>query len=131
MLISLSSHNPSPLYAQIVEQVRGKILSGELPSGTALPSIRQLAVDLLTSVITTKRAYQELEREGLIVTRPGSGTFVATLDPKTIVEARRASLAAELQAWVDRALAQGLAFPDIEGLLEEAKRWRHDEDERD
>ncbi|HCW51249.1 MAG TPA: GntR family transcriptional regulator, partial [Clostridiales bacterium] len=70
MLIVLDNSNPAPLYQQIVDQVRAKVLAGEIQPGTQLPSIRQLAADLLTSVITTKRAYQELEAAGLIQTRP-------------------------------------------------------------
>lgn len=77
MHIQLSYSNPVPLYRQIVDQIKEKILSGELPPGTPLPSIRQLAEEAMTSVITTKRAYSELENEGIIVTRPGLGSFVA------------------------------------------------------
>ncbi|NLJ61160.1 MAG: GntR family transcriptional regulator, partial [Firmicutes bacterium] len=61
MHIQLSYSNPVPLYRQIVDQIKEKILSGELPPGTPLPSIRQLAEEAMTSVITTKRAYSELE----------------------------------------------------------------------
>ena len=75
MRIDVSPNNPVPLYQQIVEQVRAKILTGELNAGDPLPSIRQLAGQLLASVITTKRAYSELEAEGLIMTRTGLGTL--------------------------------------------------------
>lgn len=78
MLLHLDKADPTPLYKQIAQQIRERILSGELPPGTELPSIRQLAAQLLTSVITTKRAYLELETEGMIVTRPGIGSVVAT-----------------------------------------------------
>ncbi len=77
MLLTLDSTSPIPLYQQIVDEIRGKILTGQLKPGDPLPSIRQLAADLLISVITTKRAYQDLENEGLIQTRPGRGTFVS------------------------------------------------------
>ncbi len=83
MRLHLSNQNPTPYYLQIFEQVRQLILSGELSPGEALPSIRQLAQELLTSVITVKRAYQELEAAGLITTRPGLGTFVAGLDEES------------------------------------------------
>ncbi|HHW11090.1 MAG TPA: GntR family transcriptional regulator, partial [Firmicutes bacterium] len=75
--ISLSSSSDQPYYRQIVEQIRHLILSGRLKPGTQLPSVRQLASDLTVSVITTRRAYEELEREELIVTRPGTGSIVA------------------------------------------------------
>lgn len=128
MLLSLSSQNPTPLYAQIVDQVRAKILSGELAPGALLPSIRQLAAELTTSVITTKRAYLELEREGLIVTRPGTGTFVAALDREALRAARVRALEAELRAWVRRARAGGLGTSEIESLLDAAKKrgWTDD-----
>lgn len=68
-----------PIYQQIQEQLSQLILSGQLPPGSPLPSIRALAIDLSCSVITTKRAYQELEQKGLIVVKQGLGTFVASL----------------------------------------------------
>ena len=77
----LSSSDRTPMYGQIVEQVTAKILAGDWRLGQAIPSIRQLASASNVSVITVKRAYLELERAGIIVTRPGKGSFVAeTLD---------------------------------------------------
>jgi len=70
MDIAISPNDPVPIYQQIVDQVRAQILSGELKPKDPLLSIRKLAADLLASVITTKRAYADLEAEGLIVTRP-------------------------------------------------------------
>jgi GntR family transcriptional regulator len=75
--ISLSLADRRPLYLQIVEQIRRRVAAGDLPPGAELPSIRQLAADLRVSVITTKRAYSELEREGVIVTRQGKGSLVS------------------------------------------------------
>lgn len=77
----LSSSDRTPMYGQIVEQVTAKILTGDWRLGQPIPSIRQLASASNVSVITVKRAYLELERAGIIVTRPGKGSFVAeTLD---------------------------------------------------
>ena len=73
----LSMDNPEPMYAQIESQLRDLILEDVLPPGTKLPSIRALARDLPCSVITTRRAYEDLEREGFILTRVGRGTVVA------------------------------------------------------
>lgn len=73
----LSNTDPTPMYGQIVEQVTAKILAGDWLPGQPLPSIRQLAAGSKVSVITVKRAYLELERAGIIVTRPGKGSFVA------------------------------------------------------
>lgn len=77
MDIILTNAGGQPIYDQIVSQVKAQILSGKLKEGDALPSLRALAKDLRISVITTKRAYEELEREGLIYTVPGVGCFVA------------------------------------------------------
>jgi GntR family transcriptional regulator len=72
------SQTGGPLYQQIMDQIKQKIAVEEWKAGDEIPSIRQLAVDLRVSVITVKRAYLELEREGLIVTQHGKGSFVAT-----------------------------------------------------
>ena len=77
----LSNTDRTPMYGQIVEQVTAKVLAGDWLPGQPIPSIRQLASASKVSVITVKRAYLELERAGIIVTRPGKGSFVAdTLD---------------------------------------------------
>lgn len=77
MDIIISNSAGTPIYEQICAQIKGKIISGELKEGDALPSIRLLAKELRISVITTKRAYEELERDGFLVTYPGKGSFVA------------------------------------------------------
>jgi GntR family transcriptional regulator len=78
--ILLSQRDGRPMYLQIIEQIRKRIAIGDWPPGHALPSIRQLAVDLQVSVITVKRAYFELEHEGVIATHPGKGSVVAAGD---------------------------------------------------
>ena len=88
MRIVISNASPDPIYDQIVRQVRAQILSGELAEGAPLPSIRRLALDLQISVITSKRAYDELEREGFIDTVAGKGTFVAAQNPEFLREKR-------------------------------------------
>ena len=82
MEIYISNTSGVPIYAQITEQIRAKILSGELKEGEALPSIRLLAKELRISVITTKRAYEDLEQAGFIYTLPGKGSFVAEQNPE-------------------------------------------------
>lgn len=77
--IQLSMDDPEPMYRQIESQLRDFILSGQLPPGMKLPSVRALAKDLACSVITTRRAYQDLEGEGFIRTRQGMGTVVAEI----------------------------------------------------
>ena len=77
MDIIISNSSGAPIYEQICSQIKGKIISGELKEGDALPSIRLLVKELRISVITTKRAYEELERDGFLVTYAGKGSFVA------------------------------------------------------
>ena len=86
MNLIISNASKSPIYEQIVSQARARIASGELAPGQMLPSIRALAKDLRISVITTKRAYDELEHQGLIVTVAGKGCFVAERNPEWIRE---------------------------------------------
>jgi len=76
-LVVISQADPRPLYLQVKEQIRHRIAVGELAPGADIPSIRQLAADIRVSVITIKRAYLELELEGIIQTRQGRGSFVA------------------------------------------------------
>ena len=86
MNVIISNASGMPIYEQIVSQIKKKILSGELMEGEMLPSIRALAKDLRISVITTKRAYDELEHEGLICTVAGKGCFVAARNKEWVRE---------------------------------------------
>ncbi len=81
MVILIDNKSGCPIYDQICTQIKGQILSGALAPDAALPSIRSLAKDLRISVITTKRAYEELERQGFVYTLPGKGSFVAQRNP--------------------------------------------------
>ena len=75
--IIISNLSNDPIYLQIIDQIKGLIFSGEIKKDDALPSMRNLAKDLQISVITTKRAYEELEKEGFIVSLTGKGSFVS------------------------------------------------------
>ena len=86
MLILIDNKSGSPIYDQIFTQIKGHILGGELKTDEPLPSIRGLAKDLRISVITTKRAYEELERAGFIYTVPGNGSFVAAKNEELLRE---------------------------------------------
>ena len=86
MLILIDNKSGLPIYDQIFTQIKGHILSGELKTDEPLPSIRGLAKDLRISVITTKRAYDELERAGYIYTVPGKGSFVAAKNAELLRE---------------------------------------------
>lgn len=86
MHLFIDNKSGMPIYDQICTQIRSQILENELKEDDALPSIRGLAKDLRISVITTKRAYEELEKEGLIYTLPGKGSFVAGRSPELVRE---------------------------------------------
>ena len=117
MDIIISNSSGSPIYEQIVSQIKGKIISGEMAEGDALPSIRLLAKELRISVITTKRAYEELEREGFIVTQPGRGSFVAGKNLELIKEEHLRQLE-ELLAQSCRLAADcGLSLEELEEML--------------
>ncbi|MBW9147218.1 GntR family transcriptional regulator (plasmid) [Clostridium sp. CM027] len=77
MTIIISNLSNDPIYLQIIDQIKGLIFSGEIKKGDTLPSMRNLAKDLQISVITTKRAYEELEKEGFIISLTGKGSFVS------------------------------------------------------
>ena len=87
MEIVISNSSGKPIYEQITDQVKSQIMSGQLKAGDALPSMRALAQSLRISLITTKRAYNDLEAEGFIETVAGKGSFVAAQDPQLLREA--------------------------------------------
>ncbi len=113
----LSPNDGPPMYQQVVDQITMKVASGDWPPGAALPSIRELASTSQVSVITVKRAYQELERAGVIVTRQGLGSFVAES-----TDASRSLLQQEfersLQAMLQAARRLDLSIPEIQQMLE-------------
>lgn len=117
MRVVLSNSSNSPLYQQIKEQVAAAILSGEVPEGTALPSVRVLARDLRISVITTARAYTELAAEGFIATVSGKGTFVQPLDSDIVREQRVRQVEMNLQAALDAARVAGLSHEELIEIL--------------
>jgi GntR family transcriptional regulator len=125
MRILISNASPDPIYDQIVQQIRAQILSSDLSEGDLLPSIRKLAKDLQISVITTKRAYEELEREGFINTVGGKGTFVAAQNPEFLREKRMKAVEEKLADAVDQAQLLGVG-PD---QLVEMLRLLYTEDE--
>jgi len=86
MKILISNSSPDPIYEQVTRQIKSQIISGDLNPGDALPSIRKLARELQISVITTKRAYEELEKEGFINTVGGKGCFVAMQNKELLKE---------------------------------------------
>ncbi len=117
MRIVISNASPDPIYEQIVRQVRAQILSGELTEGEALPSIRKLAQDLQISVITTKRAYEELEREGFLNTVGGKGSFVASQNSEFLREKKMKAVEEKLAEAVDQARLLGVGPAQLAEML--------------
>ena len=109
MEIFLSNAGQEPIYAQIARQIKQQILSGQLRAGEPLPSIRLLAKELRISVITTRRAYEELEADGFIVTQAGRGSFVAAQNPALLREEHLKKMESCLQNAVDAARLGGIS----------------------
>ena len=117
MDIIISNSAGVPIYEQITQQIKGLILRGELREGEALPSMRLLAKELRISVITTKRAYEELEREGFINTVPGKGCFVAPQNPELAREDALRRAEEHLSRAVDIAKTAGLTLSELTETL--------------
>ena len=117
MNIVLRNTGDQPIYEQIYTQIRDQILSGALPAGMPLPSIRALAKDLRISVITTKRAYDELERDGFICTVAGKGSFVAERDTELMREMHLKDMEQHLQRAAELAAACGVSRADLLNTL--------------
>ena len=118
MDILLSNASSKPLYEQIVEQIKRAIMQGEVQEGDALPSMRVLAKELRISVITTKRAYEELEREGFIVTMTGKGSFVAGKNREMIREEHLKQAEEHLQQASTLAKRSGIALEELQAILQ-------------
>ena len=117
MQIYLSNSGQEPIYAQITRQIKQQILSGALRPGDALPSIRLLARELRISVITTKRAYEDLERDGFILTQQGRGSFVAEQNPALLREEHLKKVEDCLQGAVDAARLGGIGYDEVAETL--------------
>jgi GntR family transcriptional regulator len=117
MNILITNSSQEPIYEQIKNQIKGLIIQGRLPGGEALPSIRSLAQELQISVITTKRAYEDLEKEGFIVTVPGKGSFVAEQNSEFIREKRLKIIEEKLFVAVSEGRALSLSLEEMLEML--------------
>lgn len=118
MRIIISNASDEPIYEQIGSQIKAMIIKGELDVGEQLPSIRGLARDLQISVITTKRAYDELEKEGFIETMQGKGSFVAMQNKELMKEKKLKIIEDKLIEVVKESKLLGLEHKEIQGMLE-------------
>jgi len=128
LFIALSNDNPDPMYRQVTDQIRDAIASGELQPDELLPSIRELALSLDVSVITIKRAYRDLETEGLIRTRQGLGSFVTAVDPAILRQEKLAEIQGELSRILLRGRKFNITSEDIVTLIEQIEGGEHDTD---
>ncbi len=117
MNIIISNSSGEPIYEQITNQVKSAIMKGELSEGELLPSIRLLAKELQISVITTKRAYEELEREGFIQTVPGKGSYVSSQNKELLKEKRLKELENKLTEVITASKLIGLTLLELDEML--------------
>lgn len=117
MEIIISNSSDKPIYEQISSQIKSAILSGELATGQALPSIRSLANDLHVSVITTKRAYSDLEALGFIETRQGKGSFVAGGNIELLRKEQLRQIESLLQGALNNAESAGVSLDELHDIL--------------
>ena len=113
MLVLIDNKSGTPIYDQIYTQIKGQIISGALREDEMLPSIRALAKDLRISVITTKRAYDELEQEGFIYTLPGKGSFVAKRNVQLVREENLRRIEQAMQEIRRLAASSGLSRVEV------------------
>lgn len=128
MDIIISNNADSPIYEQIKEQIKLMILNGELKEGDALPSMRLLAKELRISIITTKRAYEELEREGYIESFTGKGSFVKAMNTDVVRETLIYEIETLLEEVIDKAVIVKLSYEELTEILKLLYEERKSED---
>ena len=126
MNIVISNKDDRPIYEQITSQMKNMILSGKLEEGEQLPSIRALAKDLRISVITTKRVYEELERDGFIITVAGKGSYVAENNSAVLKEEKMKQLEENARRLIEEAYNSGISREEVKEIFDiclEEYRW--------
>ncbi len=117
MNIMISNTSGKPIYEQITTQIKSQIMTGDLKPGDALPSMRLLAKELRISVITTKRAYEDLERDGFVETVQGRGSFVASTNKELLREENLRMAEDHLQKAADIAQKSGIPLKELTDIL--------------
>ena len=118
MNIVISNSGEIPIYEQIASQIKSAVIAGEVKPGEPLPPLSFLAKELRVSVISTKRAYEELEREGYITSVPGKGSFAAEINRELLREEQYKRLEEHLNEAVDAARTAGISLGEMKELLE-------------
>lgn len=130
MDIIITNQSDRPIYEQIMDQIKAQIMSGELKEGDALPSMRLLAKELRISIITTKRAYEELEREGYIESYTGKGSFVKGVNHEMVKESVMFEIENLMEEVLEKAALAKVSFDELVErmkLLYEEKESQSDE----
>ena len=117
MQVIISNQSKEPIYRQIYAQIKKQILTNELKAGEMLPSMRQLAKDLNISVITTKRAYEELENDGFIYSIVGKGSFVCEQNNEMILERKMKVIEEQLLSAIQNSKEVGIELEELKELL--------------
>lgn len=118
MNLIINHTSMEPIYEQIIAQIKAEVIEGRKTAGDALPSVRTLSRELKISALTVKKAYDNLEEEGLIVTVHGKGSFIAAANQELLMEERRKELEKELEAAVQKARTGGLTAKEIRESFE-------------
>ncbi|MGE5357520.1 MAG: GntR family transcriptional regulator [Bacteroidales bacterium] len=121
MFVALSPAHPDPMYKQVTDQIRDAIASGDLTPGDRLPSVRELSESLNVSTITIKRAYQDLETAGYILTRAGLGSFVGDVRREQLRERKLEELKEELRRIVRTSAKFGISAADVVRLTRQVE----------
>ena len=118
MHIIINNSSMVPIYEQIMDQIKTAIIKGELHPDTVLPSVRSLSKELKISALTVKKAYDNLEAEGMTVTVHGKGTYVAASNTQLMEEERRKEVEADLEAAIQKGRRCGMKEEEIRSLFE-------------
>ena len=118
MKLIINHSSMQPIYEQIVEQIKNKVMHGELEENTALPSVRVLAKELKVSALTVKKAYDALEEEGFVNTVHGKGSFVAFANQELLSEEKKKEVEADLERAIRKGRSCGMTDPEIRTLFE-------------
>ena len=118
MDIIISNNSGVPIYEQIEEQIKSQIMTGELVEGDALPSMRVLTKDLKISIITTKRAYEDLERDGFITSVTGKGSFVKRINSDMVKENMMFAIQELMETAVDKAILGKVSYEELSEMLQ-------------
>lgn len=113
MHIIINNNSMTPIYEQLMDQIKNEIISGSLAENEVLPSVRALSAELRISALTVKKAYDRLEEEGFVITVHGKGTYVAATDRQLALEARKKTVEDAFASAVQKASAVGFTKDDI------------------